>query len=86
MYGKNVMGAHADKLSYEERWQVIHYIRSLQAAEQGLVYSEEENTFTNDIPGSEIVIAQDSDDEGDHSEGHDGEEGHDDHGDDHGDH
>ncbi|MBX2893009.1 MAG: cytochrome c [Saprospiraceae bacterium] len=30
MYGKNVMGSYADKLSYEERWQVIHYIRSLQ--------------------------------------------------------
>ena len=33
MYGKNVMGGYADKLSYEERWQVIHYIRSLQAKE-----------------------------------------------------
>ncbi len=31
MYGKNVMGSYADKLSFEERWQVIHYIRSLQA-------------------------------------------------------
>ncbi|MGB0861645.1 MAG: OmpA family protein [Saprospiraceae bacterium] len=30
MYGKNVMGSYKDKLSYEERWQVIHYIRSLQ--------------------------------------------------------
>jgi mono/diheme cytochrome c family protein len=30
MYGKNVMGGYADKLSYEERWQVINYIRSLQ--------------------------------------------------------
>ena len=27
MYGKNVMGGYADKLSYEERWQVIHHIR-----------------------------------------------------------
>lgn len=30
MYGKNVMGHYKDKLNYEERWQVIHYIRSLQ--------------------------------------------------------
>jgi hypothetical protein len=30
MYGKNVMGGYADKLSYEERWHVINYIRSLQ--------------------------------------------------------
>lgn len=45
MYGKNVMGAYSDKISYEERWQVIHYIRSLQAKEAGAVYSEEQNTF-----------------------------------------
>lgn len=38
MYGKNVMGGYADKLSYEERWQVIHYIRSLQAKLKGLPY------------------------------------------------
>lgn len=56
MYGKNVMGSHADKLSYEERWQVIHYIRSLQAKEQGLVYNEHENTFTKDIPGTLVVL------------------------------
>jgi mono/diheme cytochrome c family protein len=30
MYGKNVMGGYSDKLSYEERWQVIHFIRSLR--------------------------------------------------------
>ncbi|MCB0668163.1 MAG: c-type cytochrome [Saprospiraceae bacterium] len=53
MYGKNVMGGYADKLSYEERWQVIHYIRSLQAKEAKLQYSETKNTFNNtSIPGS----------------------------------
>ncbi len=31
MHGKGVMGGYSDKLSYEERWQVIHYIRSMQA-------------------------------------------------------
>ncbi len=45
MYGLNVMGAYKDKLSYEERWQVIHYIRSLQAANKKLTYSESENTL-----------------------------------------
>jgi outer membrane protein OmpA-like peptidoglycan-associated protein len=30
MRGKGVMGAYADKLSFEERWNVIHYIRTLQ--------------------------------------------------------
>ena len=44
-YGKNVMGAYKDKMSYEERWQVIHYIRSLQAKDRKLAYSEEENTL-----------------------------------------
>ena len=56
MYGKNVMGGYADKLSYEERWQVIHYIRSLQAKEKKLVYSEKENTLNEiDVPGNAMV-------------------------------
>jgi mono/diheme cytochrome c family protein len=45
MYGKNVMGAYKDKLSYEERWQVIHHIRALQAKEAKLEYNENENTL-----------------------------------------
>lgn len=53
VYGKNVMGGYADKLSYEERWQVIHYIRSLQAKERKLAYNEEENTLnTFATPGA----------------------------------
>lgn len=47
MYGKNVMGAYADKLSYEERWQVIHYVRALQAKSKNLVYDETANTLSN---------------------------------------
>ncbi len=39
MYGKNVMGGYSDKLSYQERWEVIHYIRSLQAKLKGTTYS-----------------------------------------------
>ena len=31
MHGKNVMGAYKDKINYEERYQVIGYIRALQA-------------------------------------------------------
>jgi outer membrane protein OmpA-like peptidoglycan-associated protein len=30
MHGKNVMGSYKTKLDVEERWLVIHYIRSLQ--------------------------------------------------------
>ena len=40
MYGKNVMGGYADKLNFEERWQVIHYIRSLQAQAKGVAYND----------------------------------------------
>lgn len=47
MYGKNVMGSFSDRLSYEERWQVIHYIRSLQAKKAGAKYSEEKNTYNS---------------------------------------
>lgn len=57
MYGKNVMGGYADKSSYEERWQIIHYIHSLMAKEKKLVYSEEANTMTNnnyDRPGATV--------------------------------
>jgi cytochrome c553 len=52
MYGRNKMGSYADKLSYEERWDVIHYIRSLQATSKKLKYSEKENTFT----GSQAIL------------------------------
>ncbi len=45
MYGINVMGSYADKLSYEERWQVIHWIRALQAKDRKLKYDENENTL-----------------------------------------
>ncbi|MFM2394731.1 MAG: hypothetical protein RLZZ546_2713 [Bacteroidota bacterium] len=56
MYGKNVMGSYADKLSYTERWNVIHYIRSLQAASKNLVYNEKVNTFTKvDVPEALVV-------------------------------
>jgi mono/diheme cytochrome c family protein len=41
MHGKNVMLSHADKLSHDERWMVIHYIRSLQAAKKGTEYNVE---------------------------------------------
>jgi hypothetical protein len=39
------MGGYSDKLSYEERWQVIHYIRSLQASSKALFYNEKMNTL-----------------------------------------
>lgn len=47
MKGKNVMGSYADKLSYKERWDVIHYIRSLQAKKRGQKYNSDANTFSS---------------------------------------
>lgn len=44
-YGYNAMGAYKDKMNYEERWNVIHYIRSLQAKELKLEYNAEMNTL-----------------------------------------
>ncbi len=55
MYGRNAMGGYSDKLSYEERWQVIHYIRSLQAETKSLKYNENENTLNNATPASKLV-------------------------------
>jgi mono/diheme cytochrome c family protein len=56
MHGRNLMGGYSDKLSYEERWNVIHYIRSLQAASKKLEYNEKVNTFnTTDTPFSTIA-------------------------------
>jgi len=55
MHGKNVMGSYKDKLSYEERWQVIHYIRSLQAKEQGVEYKlASTTTDETDMSGNSL--------------------------------
>ncbi len=53
MHGKNVMGSYKDKLSYEERWQVLHYIRSLQAGHTKKEYNATSNTYdTASVPFS----------------------------------
>lgn len=54
--GRNLMGSYKDKLSYEERWQVIHYIRSLQAKDLKLTYDQMENTLNQTAtPAGEMV-------------------------------
>ncbi|MFK7808928.1 MAG: cytochrome c [Saprospiraceae bacterium] len=96
MYGKNVMGGYADKSSYEERWNIIHYIHALMAKEKGLEYSAAANTLTNtayDRPASmakqmaEKISGPESPaidtEQGSHSDG--GAHDHDDHSGDHGD-
>ncbi len=88
MHGKNVMGGYADKISYEERWQVIHYIRSLQMKDRKLVYGEEGNSLNNvDIPAFRLPKkpvavanhdAEHAHDEEHHDANHEGEDhGHD---------
>lgn len=84
MYGKNVMGGYADKLSYEERWQVIHHIRALQAKDKKVEYSADANTLDPSFgkPGGKMEVIADNmeveeesgHDEDDHS--HDGEADH----------
>jgi len=54
-HGRNLMGSYKDKLSYNERWNVIHYIRSLQAKDKQLVYNQNENTLNNiEIPAGNM--------------------------------
>ena len=79
MYGKNLMGSYADKLSYEERWNVIHYIRSLQAKDKNLVYNQMENTLNAvEQPAGEMVEVKMEMSHGE-DHGHDeGAHGHDD--------
>ncbi len=78
MYGKNLMGAYKDKLSHDERWNVIHYIRSLQAKDKGLVYTQFENTLNNvDMPAGEIVMVADASHSDDHGDHMNGDHGHD---------
>ena len=56
MYGYNAMGAYKDKISYEERWQVIHYIRALQAQDtDGKDYNQDVNTL-NAAFGTPVAI------------------------------
>lgn len=77
MYGKNQMGAYKDKLTHNERWNVIHYIRSLHAKELGVAYNQMGNGLNSiDEPAGEIAVIEDSHHEESHGE-------HDAHGSDH---
>jgi mono/diheme cytochrome c family protein len=86
IHGRNKMGAYADKLNYEERWQVIHYVRALQAKELKLEYNQMVNTL-NDVEqpaGAYYMVNVDHDDEDhDHDEHDDDMEGGHSHSDDH---
>jgi mono/diheme cytochrome c family protein len=76
MHGKNVMGGYSDKVSYEERWNVIHYIRSLQAKETGTKYSHLRNTLnTGAVPGGVLKPVMAYVEEVHEADGHDDDHG-----------
>ena len=85
MYGKNKMGAHKDKLSFEERWQVIHYIRALQAKELKVEYTQLTNTLNDvDVPAGVMPEPMVMHEEEGHSHPEDADhDGHGESGDDH---
>lgn len=84
IYGKNMMGGYTDKLSTEERWQVVHYVRSLQAKNKTLAYNQMENTLNSvDRPAGEMKntllgMSDGGHDSGDHHHDHQGAGHHDD--------
>ncbi len=57
IYGKNLMGGYSDKLNFSERWDVIQYIRSLQAGAAKKLYSPMENTLNSDVPAAMVKMA-----------------------------
>ena len=63
MFGKNAMGSYADKLSYEERWNVIHYIRSLQAKSLKVNYNHQVNQLNSDfgVPADSVKMVMKDD-------------------------
>ena len=80
MIGKNKMGSYKDKLSFEERWQVIHYVRSLQAKELKLEYNQLINTLNDiDVPAGiiEESITHEEHLGGDEEGHHESDENHD---------
>lgn len=53
-YGKNLMGSYASQVSHDDRWKVIHYINTLNAAD---VNDSNDNTDETAAP-DESQIAQ----------------------------
>ena len=58
VHGKGVMQSHSDKLNNEERWLVIHYIRSLQATAKGETYNPTVASNLNVAPTVDSTTAE----------------------------
>jgi mono/diheme cytochrome c family protein len=72
MHGKGKMQSHADKLTPDERWMVIHYIRELQAKKTGVEYNPMVSVNTAPSSVNESVVPE----EVEPNEAHDHQEGH----------
>lgn len=54
-YGKNMMGSYASQLDVRQRWQVIAYIKKVQAENGGAAFTMGSATTTQD--SSKVMIA-----------------------------
>ena len=72
MHGKGMMQSHADKLTPDERWTVIHYIRSLQAIKNGVDYNPVTTVNVPPSPKDPVSpeVTEESIEEEDHEEDH----------------
>lgn len=69
LHGKGMMQSHADKMQPMERWEVIHYIRSLQALKAGTEYDPTKKVNIAPVEeGAEDAAAEGHEGEG-HEEG-----------------
>ena len=76
MHGKGKMQPHVDKLSPEERWLVIHYIRSLQAKVKEVEYNPIVDSNEHD-DHNELSNHEDHHDQSDNgADDHSGKESH----------
>lgn len=91
VYGKNMMGSYASQLDPKQRWQVIAYIKSMQAkktkSEFTMISDEPEVVVTEEAHGEEGMEEAHANPEASEGYEHDKDEDHehdtDEHGDDH---
>lgn len=75
MYGKNMMGAYASQLDSKQRWQVIAYIKSVQAENGGAAFDMISEEPKEVVAEATEMVEEHSEDDHDHEEGHDHADG-----------
>lgn len=53
MYGQGVMGSYASQLDYEERWKVVHFVKTLQG--DAAAASDSTSSMSSDSTGSDAT-------------------------------